>query len=129
MQTVTLVALGNTGGNGSWSSGGVWSSNDNGGSTDAKSGAVNVVQLLFSQLVRLQSQQMVRVLLLLAADLTVSIEGLTLQEGDITIAEWQCVRLAFSDGFSTFNVADGSTLSVNEPVLDYQGTGVLTTTG
>jgi hypothetical protein len=66
----------------------------------------------------------------IAADLDVTLLGITVEEGDITIsADDGSITLS---GNADFNVADGSTLSVNEPVLysgytlDKTGKGLLT---
>ena len=106
--------LGNS--NGSWSSGGVWSSTT--GGTDAKSW-VNGSTAIFSD----GSPT-------ITADVAgaATLDGITIlgSNSNITIAD-AGESLAL-DGFSTFNIADGSNLSVNT-ILDYQGTGVLTKTG
>lgn len=97
---------GNTGGN--WS-GDNWSTNLNGGSTDSW-GDLSGTKAIFSAGNDGTGASSI------AADLSVSIEGITVQEGDITITSGSG-SLTFTDS-PFFNVADGSSLTINE-ALDY----------
>ena len=100
------VGSGNTGGN--WS-GNNWSTNENGGSTNSWS-SLSGTKAIFSAGDDGTGASSI------AADLSVSIEGITVQEGDITITSGSG-SFTFTDS-PFFNVADGSTLTINE-ALDY----------
>ena len=97
---------GNTGGN--WSDT-KWSTNENGGSTNSWS-SLSGTKAIFSAGNDGTGASSI------AADLSVSIEGITVQEGDITITSGSG-SLTFSDD-TIFNVADGSSLTINQ-ALDY----------
>ena len=97
---------GNTGGN--WS-GDNWSTNLNGGSTDSW-GDLSGTKAIFSAGDDGTGASSI------AADLSVSIEGITVQEGDITITSGSG-SLTFTDS-PFFNVEDDSSLTINQ-ALDY----------
>jgi hypothetical protein len=97
---------GNTGGN--WS-GNNWSTNENGGSTNSWSNLYGTKAIFSAGNDGTGASS-------IAADLSVSIEGITVQEGDITITSGSG-SLTFSD-HPFFNVADGSTLTINQ-ALNY----------